>query len=47
MDIEKVKLIVKNMESLVRILKEELEEPQILEENGVITPIEEDYDEVY
>lgn len=47
MDLEKVKLIVKNMESLVRILKEELEEFPVPNDLEVITPLDGDYDEVY
>jgi hypothetical protein len=50
MDLEKVRLVVKNLESLVRILKEELEQeqdPPIVDEYDSITPFDEDYDEVY
>lgn len=46
MDVEKVKLIVKNMESLVRILTKELNDDSF-EHNDLITPLEEDYEEVY
>jgi hypothetical protein len=54
MDVEKVKLIVKNLESLVRCLKEELysqEQPDYSEMPETIFPSEEnsyeDYDEVF
>lgn len=50
MDRERVKLIVKNMELLVRSLKQELEEiPDEIttKENVSIGPYEEDYDEVF
>jgi hypothetical protein len=54
MDVEKVKLIVKNLESLVRCLKEELytqEQPDYVEIPETIFPIEgnfdQDYDEVF
>jgi hypothetical protein len=48
MDREKVRLIVRNMELLVNSLKQELESlpTEILtEENAVVTPFTEDYDE--
>lgn len=48
MDVEKIKLIVKNMESLVTILKKELEQvPDETDDDLVVTPMEENYDEVY
>jgi hypothetical protein len=50
MDVEKVKLIVKNMELLINSLKQELNsapEEIIQDENVTITPYEEDYDEVF
>lgn len=52
MDVEKVKLIVKNMESLLRCLQEEIytqEKPEnYVESSSRITPYDEsDYDEVY
>jgi hypothetical protein len=54
MDVEKVKLIVKNLESLVRCLKEELymqEQPDYVEIPETIFPSDEnfyeDYDEVF
>lgn len=54
MDVEKVKLIIKNLESLVRCLKEELhtqDQPDYVEMSETIFPSEEnfyeDYDEVF
>ncbi len=50
MDREKVRMIVRNMELLVQSLKHELEGPPMqlsTEEGAMITPIAEDYDEVY
>ncbi len=48
MDLEKVKLIVKNMESLVNILKQEIEQgTPVFDDHDLVTPLEEDYDEVY
>lgn len=52
MDVEKVKLIVKNMESLLRCLHEEIyteEKPtDYMEDSTRITPYDElNYDEVY
>jgi hypothetical protein len=50
MDRERVKLIVKNMELLVRSLKQELEtipDEIITKENVSIGPYEGDYDEVF
>jgi|LakMenE01Jun11ns_1017448.scaffolds.fasta_scaffold9959261_18 hypothetical protein len=50
MDVEKIKLIVNNMECLVRCLKEEIskEEPTKMEYVKFTTPYDNnDYDEVY
>lgn len=50
MDVEKVKLIVKNMELLVLSLKSELNSvpAEILTEvDAAVTPFDENYDEVY
>ena len=50
MDREKVRLIVRNMELLVNSLKQELEgvpEEILTEEDAMVTPFTEDYDEVY
>jgi len=50
MDTEKIKLIVKNMELLVHSLKQEINSaPQEVtsDENSVIIPYGDDYDEVF
>jgi hypothetical protein len=50
MDREKVRMIVRNMELLVQSLKHEVEGPPMhisTEENAMVTPYTEDYDEVY
>jgi hypothetical protein len=50
MDVEKIKLIVNNMECLVRCLKEEISEQkvEVMEYDKFITPYNyNDYDEVY
>lgn len=50
MDVEKVKLIVKNMELLISSLKQEIESAPthvIEDEDTRITPLPEDYDEVF
>jgi len=50
MDKERVKLIVKNLELLVHSLKQELNSAPgevIKDEEAVIVPYEEDYDEVF
>ena len=48
MDLEKVKLIIKNMESLITILKQEIEPyTPMFDDQDLVTPLEEDYDEVY
>jgi hypothetical protein len=50
MDREKVRMIVRNMELLVNSLKQELEGPPeeiSTEEDAMVTPFTEDYDEVY
>lgn len=48
MDKEKLKFIVKNLESLVNCLKEELYSDEVSENAFHITPyIEDDVDEVY
>ena len=47
MDQEKLKLIVKNLESLVNCLKSELESDEKLPQYEEIAPYLEDYDEVF
>lgn len=48
MNIEKLKLITNNLESLVRLLKEELYEQEEKENYSVSVPFsEDDVDEVY
>jgi hypothetical protein len=50
MDKEKVRMIVRNMELLVQSLKYEIEGPPMqisIEEDAMVTPYIEDYDEVY
>ena len=50
MDVEKIKLIINNMECLVRCLKEEISEQkvEVVEYDKFITPYNyDDYDEVY
>jgi len=50
MDTEKVRMIVKNMELLVQSLKHEIEGPPMqiaVEENAMVTPFNDDYDEVF
>jgi len=45
MDTEKIKLIIRNMESLINCLKQELETPVSYE--NIAPHIEEDYDEIF
>jgi hypothetical protein len=50
MDKEKVRMIVRNMELLVQSLKHEIEEPPMqisMDEDSMVTPFTEDYDEVF
>jgi hypothetical protein len=50
MDREKVRMIVRNMDLLVRSLREEIEGPPakiVIEDDAIVTPYSEDYDEVY
>jgi len=50
MDREKVRMIVRNMELLVQSLKYELEGPPAhitIEEDAMVTPYTENYDEVF
>jgi hypothetical protein len=50
MDVEKIKLIINNMECLVRCLKEEIankELPNVEYENFIAPYDDNDYDEVY
>jgi len=50
MDREKVRMIVRNMELLVQSLKHEIEGPPMhisVEEDAMVTPFTEDYDEAY
>jgi hypothetical protein len=47
MDIERIKLITKNLEALIRCLNEEIYSLDSPSPSHQITPLEEDYDEVY
>jgi hypothetical protein len=47
MDVEKVKLIINNMESLLRLLKEEVYINREEEPGSLVTPFIDDADEVY
>jgi hypothetical protein len=47
MDIERIKLITKNLEALIRCLNEEIHSLDSSSLSTQITPLEEDYDEVY
>ena len=50
MDREKVRMIVRNMELLVQSLRYEIEGPPMqisTEEDAMVTPFIEDYDEAY
>ena len=50
MDREKVRMIVRNMELLVQSLRHEIEGPPMqisTEEDAMVTPFTEDYDEAY
>lgn len=47
MDVDKVKLIINNMESLLRILKEEVYINREEEPGSLVTPFVDDADEVY
>jgi hypothetical protein len=47
MDIERIKLITKNLEALVRCLNEEIYSLESSNFSEQVAPPEEDYDEVY